>query len=281
MVKVCTKCGVEKELSEFYKTLQRGKLRIRSDCKKCNIKQSVDYIQNHLEQTKITAMKWRENNADEIRYKDKQRYLNNKEKYKEKYKKSHKLWYQNNKEKVKANVKRWRSNNLEKANKIKQEYYKKNCEKLREKSRQYRLDNPEKVKECKAEYYKKHPEKRREYECNKKVANLHYRIKHNVSTLVLSRLKFRLLSKEGQTTFSFFPYTVDELIKHLESLFAPWMNWQNYGKRAGCWCIDHIRPDISFDYKSVKDEEFQKCWALNNLQPLEWMENIKKADKLI
>lgn len=59
------------------------------------------------------------------------------------------------------------------------------------------------------------------------------------------------------------------------------MNWQNYGKQPGYWCIDHIYPDSKFNYKSVEDEEFQKCWALENLRPLEWMENIKKADKLI
>ena len=45
--------------------------------------------------------------------------------------------------------------------------------------------------------------------------------------------------------------------------------------------IDHIRPDSSFDYKSVEDKEFQKCWALGNLRPLDAIKNIKKSSKII
>ena len=58
------------------------------------------------------------------------------------------------------------------------------------------------------------------------------------------------------------------------------MNWKNYGNKLGYWNIDHFYPDSSFDYKSVEDEEFQKCWALENLRPMEWIENIKKGKKI-
>ena len=54
------------------------------------------------------------------------------------------------------------------------------------------------------------------------------------------------------------------------------MNWNNYGK----WHIDHVRPDRSFNYKSVKDKEFQECWALKNLQPLWAIDNLKKGGKI-
>ena len=80
------------------------------------------------------------------------------------------------------------------------------------------------------------------------------------------------MSKGGKSTFSFLPYTVDDLIKHLKSKFKDGMSWKNYGK----WHIDHIKPDCSFDYKSVEDEEFQKCWALDNLQPLWAIDNFRK-----
>ena len=63
---------------------------------------------------------------------------------------------------------------------------------------------------------------------------------------------------------SFLLYTIDELIKHLEDKFTDGMTWENYGK----WHIDHIIPDCSFEYTSIQDEEFQKCWSLKNLQPL-------------
>jgi len=109
----------------------------------------------------------------------------------------------------------------------------------------------------------------------------HLKLKSNVSGIIHHRLRRRSLSKNGKSTFDFLPYTVDELKIHLESLFETWMNWDNWGRGKGCWNIDHKKPDSSFDYKSVEDEEFQKCWALSNLQPMDAIENIKKGNKLI
>jgi len=57
------------------------------------------------------------------------------------------------------------------------------------------------------------------------------------------------------------------------------MNWNNYGRGKGKWTIDHIKPVSKFNYKSVNDEEFQRCWALKNLRPLEYIKNIKKSNK--
>ena len=107
-------------------------------------------------------------------------------------------------------------------------------------------------------------------------------LKNNISSLINQRLKKRLLSKQGKKTFDgILPYTIETLISHLENLFEPWMSWQNRGKKLGCWVIDHRVPDTSFNYKSVTDEEFQKCWALDNLRPMEFIANIKKGNKII
>ena len=43
--------------------------------------------------------------------------------------------------------------------------------------------------------------------------------------------------------------------------------------------LDHIKPIILFNFNSPEDKEFQECWALNNLRPLEKMANIKKGNK--
>ncbi len=156
--------------------------------------------------------------------------------------------------------------------------------------REYRKNNPEKIKEYKKvnlekfrEYSKKwnknNLEKRKEINKKNHFKRLHtdsrYKLKCNISNLIGIRLRFRLSSKSGKSTFSFLPYTVDDLIRHLESLFKPGMNWTNYGD----WHIDHIRPDCKFDYKNVEDEEFQRCWALSNLQPLWAEDNIRKNGK--
>jgi 5-methylcytosine-specific restriction endonuclease McrA len=73
-------------------------------------------------------------------------------------------------------------------------------------------------------------------------------------------------------------YTVGSLAKHLESQFDDKMSWNNYGKY---WHIDHIIPKSWFSYEDVKDKDFQKCWALNNLQPLEAMKNLSKNNRYI
>jgi hypothetical protein len=55
------------------------------------------------------------------------------------------------------------------------------------------------------------------------------------------------------------------------------MTWDNYGVFG--WHIDHVRPKASFNFTSPDDEEFKQCWALENLQPLWWKDNITKSDK--
>lgn len=89
----------------------------------------------------------------------------------------------------------------------------------------------------------------------------------------------RVLSKRkaGRKWETLVGYTLDDLIKHLESKFEPWMSWNNYGK----WHIDHIKPKSLFHYENPEDEEFKKCWALDNLQPLEAIENLKKSNKFL
>jgi hypothetical protein len=70
-------------------------------------------------------------------------------------------------------------------------------------------------------------------------------------------------------------YTPKKLRGHIESLFKEGMTWDNYGE----WEIDHIRPISSFNYTTTECEDFQKCWGLNNLQPLWAKDNMSKSVK--
>lgn len=119
--------------------------------------------------------------------------------------------------------------------------------------------------------------KKRNYIRNRRRADIRFRLKGNISKAIIKKLKKRLSSKKGKSTFTFLPYTIEDLIQHLESLFQLGMTWKNYGPRG--WHIDHKRPDCSFNYKSVDDKEFQECWALKNLQPLWAEENEKKGGR--
>lgn len=107
------------------------------------------------------------------------------------------------------------------------------------------------------------------------------KIHHHVSGYIRKNLKKNGFSKKGKSILDFLPYSMIDLKNHLENLWEPWMNWDNYGNDKGNWQIDHIIPTSSFSFKSMDDKEFKECWALSNLRPLEKIENIKKGNKIL
>lgn len=70
--------------------------------------------------------------------------------------------------------------------------------------------------------------------------------------------------------------SIEDLRAHLEKLFKPNMNWQNYGFGEGKWNIDHIIPLSKFNLKDRN--QFLKACHYSNLQPLWHVENIRKSD---
>ena len=72
-------------------------------------------------------------------------------------------------------------------------------------------------------------------------------------------------------------YSLDDLMINLETTFPEGYGWEDLNKLE----IDHIIPKSHFKYASTEDEEFKKCWALNNLQFLTIEDNRKKKNKLI
>jgi hypothetical protein len=111
---------------------------------------------------------------------------------------------------------------------------------------------------------------------------LHRKIRHNMKTSIGRALKRHDGSKLGHSLSKLLPYSITELLIHLESLFEPWMTWENHGnydKNRKTWHIDHIKPDSLFNYSSVNDHGFKDSWSLNNLQPLLAKDNLKKSNK--
>lgn len=99
------------------------------------------------------------------------------------------------------------------------------------------------------------------------------KIKHNIGVSVRDALKSIGISKKGHSVFDFLPYTPQQLKDHLENQFEDWMSWENYGgandNPEKSWHIDHIKPHSSFSYTSFDEQQFQECWSLSNLRPLE------------
>lgn len=75
--------------------------------------------------------------------------------------------------------------------------------------------------------------------------------------------------------FDILQYTPEQLISHLENKFTDKMSWDNYGD----WHVDHKLPITYFNISEMGDEEFMRCWSLDNLQPMWGIENIRKSNK--
>ena len=111
------------------------------------------------------------------------------------------------------------------------------------------------------------------------------KLRNSVSNSIRVMIKKNGSYKRKKSIRNYLPYTIEELKSHLESLWEPWMNWDNYGGRSNdprkTWHIDHIKPHQSFNYKTMNDPLFLECWSLKNLRPLEKKENISKGGKPI
>ncbi len=141
-------------------------------------------------------------------------------------------------------------------------YYLENKENIINKSQQFYINNKDLVRNTHREYIK-----------NKR---------SNVSSNISFYFKSNNSSKNNKSTLKYLPYPIQELQDHLEKQFEPWMTWGKYDpiiwndndSSTWTWQIDHIIPHSKFQYLSMEDEEFKKCWALENLRPLSAKQNI-------
>lgn len=101
------------------------------------------------------------------------------------------------------------------------------------------------------------------------------RIDDSIRSRLYLSLKKSYRSKKYEDIFG---YSLEDLASHIERQFIGKMSWDNYGSY---WHIDHIRPLSSFNYQSIKDQQFLDCWCLSNLRPLAVKDNISKKDKRI
>lgn len=141
----------------------------------------------------------------------------------------------------------------------------KNREHLTEYHKQWRTENVDKWRKTKRDYEKK-----------RKDTDPLYKLISNFRTAIYQVLKENSVEK-NKSYFDILQYTPEELINHLEKQFKDDMTWENYG----IWHVDHKLPITSFDIQEMGDEEFMKCWSLDNLQPMWGEENIRKSNKIL
>ena len=233
----CIKCNLDKELIKDNFYWRNDSKRWSSTCKSCILLKMKQKYLEEADKIKEKAAIYRKINRNIIN--DKQIIYNSRKDIKEKKAK----WRQANKEI------------------------------LRKKEKEWILKNPEKYKEIVRRKSKKQRQKSS------------YKLKVHVSRQVNFALHRSGNSKRGESVIKFLPYTIDELKKYLETLFESWMSWGNYGlyksnkwndndQSTWTWQIDHIIPQSDLPYSSMNDENFKKCWALENLRPYSAKQNI-------
>jgi hypothetical protein len=148
----------------------------------------------------------------------------------------------------------------------------------RQKERLEKYYSDPKVKERIKRYSKAYNENNRE-KLNKKSLD---KIKNNPEKLLLSRLRKRLHKvfkeaciKKTSRTLELLGCDIQFFKDYIESKFIDGMNFENYGQ----WHLDHILPCASFNF-SIPDD-VAKCFHYTNIQPLWWLDNLKKGDKIL
>lgn len=248
-IKRCSKCGIEQSVSKFCKD-RSCKDKLYPQCKQCVKKYQIEYYQQNKERIKEYNRRYNQRNKERI-------------------KECRRRYYQQNKEYYKAYCQK----NREKRRKYYQKYNQQNKERIDE----YRQKNKERIKK-RVRIRRKKPEimnKRNEHNRLARQNDPKLRLIQKMSSSICMSLKG---NKNGRHWENLVGYTLKDLRIHLENLFYTDknINWNNYGSY---WHIDHIKPISLFNFIKPENKEFKKCWALNNLQPLEASKNIGKGNR--
>jgi len=182
----------------------------------------------------------------------------------------HREWYLANKEKKLASNRQWIEENL-------------NRHKTQQKEYRARPEIKARLQVTSKEWDMLYPERRnaRVKKYNDKLrATVVGRLANCMRSMIYHSLKGR---KNGHHWETLVGYTAEDLRSHIESLWEPWMSWDNWGicsDHQKTWQIDHIRPISSFNITNAECDDFKKCWSINNLRPIPALENILKKDKI-
>jgi len=283
--KTCSKCGVEKDVSEFSKDNHR-KDGLQASCKMCY----KEYREANRDKIRAKKKEYNELNKEEILIKKKEYREANHDKILAKQKEL----YEAVREKRLAEQKEYREANREKINAYMKERYQVNREKILAEQKEYREANREKILVRNKKYYETNRdkillknktqearEKMNEYNKKPKVRarinkrkmkkykeDPQFRIKD-----LLRRRVNKVLKTQGAekftNTMNLIGCSPEFLTKHLEKQIKPGTKREDYH-------VDHIIPCALFDL--TKEEEQRLCFHWTNLQLLLGPANMSKSD---
>lgn len=263
--KACSKCGAVKPLSEFAKSKQTCS-GVRAACKSCCSAREAERLRaKGIGPLKVTMpcedcgqsfvrtapLRTRCDPCREVHRKLQARAAGRRT-------------YQRNPKRVRNPEERRAAN---------KRYAERNREKVIEAYRRYNEANREEINRKSRE--RNRTDKRRNYmrEWDRQYRAIpRNRLDQRMKTAVAIALKG---GKNGRSWEKLVGFTLTDLVKHIERQFLPGMSWENMGE----WHIDHVLPLASFSYDDPHSEEFRAAWALTNLRPLWWRDNIAKGAK--
>ena len=244
-MKRCTKCNLDKQLSEFSKRKKKNGAEYHiTICKMCVIiyrrnyyidhKEKIDtknkkYYLDRKEEVLVSRRKWKDKNKERVREKNKEYRLNNKDSISEK-------------------IKRIKANNKEKYNEISRIYLKKR----RAEDLFYKL----RKNVSKSVYH--HLRNRKD---NKSI------LKYLTYSIEDLRLHLESLFESWMGWDNYGPYK-----KNI---------WKDDDQKTWTWQIDHIIPHSDLPYDSMEHPNFKKCWELGNLRPLSAKQNLLDGTRRI
>jgi hypothetical protein len=257
IMQICARCNIEKDLSKFSNSQQKN----GGICRNCVSIYNKHYRQDNKEYFVEYEINYRKNNWSII---------------------------------------------LERTSEYRKQYYQENKKELAEYQKQYQAENKEKLLEQKKEYYQDNKESIREYKKGyvkeRRKNDPIFKIHRNVSRMIHAALKNNGSSKKGESVEPNLSGAFQEMRFHLENGFLyeynltsdgkVWMTWSNWGRydsktwddndpSTWTWQIDHIIPQSDLPYETMQEENFKKCWALENLRPLSakqnWLDGVTKT----
>ena len=188
-------------------------------------------------------------------------------------------------------TRRWKAANKEKVLTARKRYCKKYPDKIKAENARFRENNPD----YKKEYYQTHKQEARRWwnnrteeqkaakqEFNRKWKNERYanNIGYKLRCIISTAVRRSLIDEKDDSIRNILGYSIQELKEHLEKQFDDWMTWDNLGLTAKepkqTWQIDHIKPVNTFNITDVYCKDFKKCWALENLRPLDSYLNVTR-----
>lgn len=173
-----------------------------------------------------------------------------------------------------AKMKEYRKLNVEKVKITRKNYYQNNKESMLNKNVEWCRKNKEhRNQRARENYHKNHHKiQKNEYVLNRMVEDELFKLKFNTRSLIRNAIR-RSFTKKSKKTSEILGCTFEEFKIYLESKFDENMSWENQGTY---WHLDHIIPISS----AQTEEEVYKLNHYTNFQPLYWLDNLKKSNKI-